>query len=61
MVRKLAGQTSVVEVMMPAAAGSNKRLGRIAAQVGWHAIETLLHRVFAMRGPGAGPVRPWLS
>ncbi len=36
------GQVSLVEALLPAAYGSNQRLGRIKAQVDWQPIEALL-------------------
>lgn len=42
MVRKAVGQASLVEALLPAAFGSNRRLERIGAQVEWAPIEVLL-------------------
>jgi transposase, IS5 family len=39
MVRKAVGQVSLVEALLPAAYGGNKRLERIRAQVDWAPIE----------------------
>ena len=40
---KAVGQASLVEALLPSAIGCNKRLERIAAQVDWQPIATLLH------------------
>jgi transposase, IS5 family len=45
MVRKAVGQVSLVEALLPPAAGNNQRLERIAGQVDWRPLETLLQRL----------------
>lgn len=58
MVRKAMGQVSLVEALLPAAFGSNQRLERIAGQVEWASIETLLQPM--RRAPTGRPAYPRL-
>ena len=53
MVRKAVGQASLVEALLPAAFGSNQRLGRIAARVDW-----LILPDFTDKGFSSFSVRP---
>jgi IS5 family transposase len=56
MVRKAVGQASLVEALLPAAVGGNKRLERTAGQVDWAPIDAVLHRL--RQAPTGRPAYP---